>query len=88
MMITDDIGKALQIASQLDAINKERRNIQSEATDIALNMIYNLEIYDRKSLVVFDPSFHEGVVSLVSSKMKEQYSLPSAALTLAEDGSV
>ena len=39
MMITDDIGKALQIASQLDAINKERRNIQSEATDIALNMI-------------------------------------------------
>ena len=88
MMITDDIGKALQIASQLDSINKERRNIQSEATDIALDMIDNLDISERKSLVVFDPTFHEGIVGLISSKMKEKYNLPSAAFTLAEDGNI
>lgn len=88
MMITDDIGEALVIASQLDAINKERRNIQSEMTDIALSLVDNIDATNRNSLVVFDKSFHEGVVGLVASKLKETYHLPSCALSVAEDGHI
>ena len=88
MMITDDIGSALAIASQLDTINKERRAIQTEMTDIALEIVDNIDVTDRCSLVVFDESFHEGVVGLVASQLKEKYSLPSCALSIAEDGNI
>lgn len=88
MMITDDIGEALVIASQLDGINKERRFIQSEMTDVAMELVNNIDIIGRNSLVVFNESFHEGVVGLVASQLKEKYSLPSCALALAEDGSI
>lgn len=88
MMITDDIGEALVIASQLDGINKERRNIQSEMTDIALSMVENMDTAGRCSLVAFDETFHEGVVGLVASKLKENFNLPSCALSIAEDGNI
>lgn len=88
MMITDDIGEALMIASQLDGINKERRNIQSDMTDIALTMVDNMETTNRCSLVAFDESFNEGVVGLVASKMKDKYNLPSCALSVADDGNI
>jgi single-stranded-DNA-specific exonuclease len=88
MMTTDDIGVALSIASQLDCINKERRLIQSEMSAAALEMVENLDITGRHSLVVFDKNFHEGVVGLTSNFLKDRYNLPSCALTLAENGNI
>jgi len=86
LLITDDIGDALTMASQLDAINKERRAIQSEMTDEAMEIINNIEITGRSSLVVFSDTFNEGVVGLTASAMKEKFSLPSCALAIAENG--
>lgn len=88
MMITDDIGSALMIAKTLDDINKERRAIQSDMTDVALDRVDSIDIEGRSSIVVFDESFNEGVVGLVASHLKEKYSLPSCALALAEDGCI
>jgi len=88
MLITDDIGEALKFASELDSINKERKNIQAEMTDIALSTVDNLDITNRHSLVVFDETFHEGVIGLVASKLKENYNLPSCAFTVAENGNL
>lgn len=88
MMITDDFDRALKLAGELDAINAERKTIQAEMTDSALEMISNMDVSSRHSLVVFSEEFAEGVVGLVASKMKEMYHLPSGALTLAEDGNI
>lgn len=86
MLATDDFGEALLLAKQLDDINRERRAIQTEMTEIALDMVEGLDLSARKSAVVFEPSFHEGVVGLVASHLKERYSLPSAAFAEGEDG--
>jgi single-stranded-DNA-specific exonuclease len=86
LLITDDIGAALTMASQLDAINKERRAVQAEMTDEAMDIINNIDITGRSSLVVFSETFKEGVVGLVASAMKEKFSLPSCALAVAENG--
>lgn len=88
MLITDDIGKALSIAKTLDDINSERKAIQSEMNEEALELIEKLDVTGRHSLVVFSESFHEGVVGLNSSFMKEKYSLPSASFAIAEDGNL
>lgn len=88
LLITDDIGDALMMASQLDAINKERRAVQSEMTDEAMEIINNIDITGRSSLIVFSESFNEGCVGLVASALKEKYSLPSGALAIGEDGSL
>lgn len=86
LLITDDIGKALTMASQLDAINNERRAIQAEMTDDALEIINSMDVSGRSSLIVFSESFNEGCVGLVAGALKEKYNLPSGALAIAEDG--
>ena len=88
MMITDDIGVALGIASQLDGINKERRSIQSEMTDVALEMVGSIDVTDQHSIVAFNELFHEGVCGLTANFLKDKYNLPSCALTLAENGNI
>ncbi len=88
MMTTDDIGVALGIASQLDGINKERRSIQSDMTDVALEIVSNLDITDKHSIVAFNELFHEGVCGLTANFLKDKYNLPSCALTLAENGNI
>lgn len=87
MLATDDIGEALLLASQLDDINHERRALQTDMTDTALAIMDGLDLAGRKSVVVYDESFHEGVVGLVASHLKEAFNIPSAAFAKAEDGS-
>lgn len=86
MLATDDLGESLLLAKQLDDINHERRAIQAEMTDIALDMVEGLDLSGRRSAVVFDETFHEGVVGLVASHLKERFGLPSAAFARGEDG--
>lgn len=86
MLITDDIGKALSIAKTLDDINAERRAIQSEMNEIAIESIENIDVANKCSLVVFDENNNEGVIGLTASALKEKYSLPSGAFAIAHDG--
>jgi len=86
MLITDDIGKALSIAKTLDNINAERKAIQSEMNELAIESIENLDVSGKYSLVVFDENNNEGVIGLTASALKEKYSLPSGAFAIAHDG--
>lgn len=86
LMLTDDMGTALGYAKQLDDINNERKSIQLEMTERAQEIVDGIDVEGRCSLVVFDEFFEEGVVGLVSSKLKEKYDLPSAAFAIGQNG--
>jgi single-stranded-DNA-specific exonuclease len=69
-LLTDDAGRAAELAGQLDTINRERRNVEAGMREQAEALLGTLmqRLGDGSAappaLVLFDPSFHEGVVGI------------------------
>ena len=79
-LLTDDAGRATELAQQLDAINRERRVIEGDMRAMAMDIAESLfeEGEDPPPAVcVFDPDFHEGVVGIVASRLKDKYHRPT-----------
>ena len=77
---TDDALRADELARTLDGINRERKAIEGDMRDQALQMAE--EMFDESeepppALVVFDPDFHEGVVGIVASRLKDKLHRPT-----------
>jgi single-stranded-DNA-specific exonuclease len=79
-LLTDDAARADELARTLDAINRERKTIEGDMRDQALAMVDGMFDADDEpppAVVVFDPDFHEGVVGIVASRLKEQLHRPT-----------
>ena len=79
-LITDDPARATELATALDRINRERRVIEGEMRDQALAIAQDMLDPDEippAALCVFDPEFHEGVVGIVASKLKDLHHRPT-----------
>lgn len=79
-LLTDDPVRAEELARTLDAINRERREIEGGMREQALELAQSL--FDGgetppAAICVFDPDFHEGVVGIVASRIKEQFHRPT-----------
>jgi single-stranded-DNA-specific exonuclease len=75
---------ALPLAQQLDRFNRERRQIETEMKDQALQHIE--ADGSATGVCLFDPEWHEGVVGLVASRIKEKLHRPTFAFARAEQG--
>ena len=88
-LITDDPARALNIAQQLDALNKERREIEAAMMDKAqeqtLALLETLEVAEAAGVALFDPSWHQGVVGIVASRIKERLHRPVFAFARADE---
>ncbi len=78
-LITDDLGQALNIAQQLDQLNRERRTIETGMQDQALALLETVETGERASLALFDPAWHQGVIGLLASRVKDRVHRPVIA---------
>jgi single-stranded-DNA-specific exonuclease len=79
-LITDDVGRATELATQLDRINRERREIEGDMREQALELaqeMFDPEEEPPSALCVFDPDFHEGVVGIVAAKLKDLHHRPT-----------
>ena len=79
-LLTDDAGRADELARQLDAINRERRVIESDMREMAMEMAESLFEEGETpppAICVFDPDFHEGVVGIVASRLKDKLHRPT-----------
>ena len=79
-LLTDDALRADELARQLDAINRERRDIESGMREHAMQLAEDL--FDEgeeppPAVSVFDPDFHEGVVGIVASRIKDKMHRPT-----------
>jgi single-stranded-DNA-specific exonuclease len=77
---TDDTARATELATQLDRINRERRDIEGDMREQALTLaqdMFDPEEEPPSALCVFDPDFHEGVVGIVASKLKDLHHRPT-----------
>jgi len=87
-LVTDDAGAALQIATELDRMNRERRAIEADMQDVAQAKLDMIDVGDRASLTVFDPDFHQGVVGLVASRLKDRHYRPTVVFAEGMHGEV
>ena len=79
------------LAARLDALNRERREIEARMQAEAFAAVRVLDqrharAVQRNAVCLFDASWHQGVVGLVASRVKERVRRPVIAFALAEDG--
>ncbi len=84
-LITDDESRALQLARELDQINQQRRGIESTMQDQALASLDGVDASDRATVCVYHPDWHQGVVGLVASRLKEAWWRPTLAFARTGD---
>ena len=87
-LITDDETRALNIAQQLDALNRERKDIESGMQDSALTHLETLESSDGAGVVLFDPHWHQGVIGILAARLKEKLHRPVFAFARGENGQI
>ena len=85
-LITDDETRALNIAQQLDTLNRERKSIESDMQDQALLHLESLETSDGAGVCLFDPNWHQGVIGILASRIKEKLHRPVFAFARGDDG--
>jgi single-stranded-DNA-specific exonuclease len=85
-LTTDDEGRAWSIAQQLDAINRERRDIEAGMQDTALELLDNFDPHDKSTISVFDAGWHQGVIGIVASRLKDKFYRPTITFAPASDG--
>jgi single-stranded-DNA-specific exonuclease len=83
-LLTDDAGRADELARLLDGINRERRDIEGGMREQALLLAESLFDVDGNggesvpaAISVFDTAFHEGVVGIVASRLKDRFHRPT-----------
>ena len=79
-LLTDDASRATELAQALDSINRERRVIEGDMREQAMEIAESL--FDEgdeppPAICVFDPDFHEGVVGIVASRIKDKLHRPT-----------
>lgn len=91
-LLADDPVEATDLAQQLDALNQDRRAIQAQMQQQAADMVGAVleELSGAElpfSLCLHDPGWHQGIVGLVASKVKDQVYRPVVAFAPEEPGS-
>ncbi len=87
-LLTDDTARAAELAQMLDGINRERRDVEAGMREQAEALLESLMPEDEPppAVSIFDPEFHEGVVGIVASRLKDKLHRPTFVFALGQDG--
>ena len=85
-LVTDDEGRAWAIAQQLNDINLKRREIEATMQDAALLHLDQFEPASSNTISVFDASWHQGVIGIVASRLKEKFFRPTITFAPGAEG--
>jgi single-stranded-DNA-specific exonuclease len=87
-LITEDPARAMNIAQQLDALNRERREIEAGMQEQALIHLETLQTSDGAGVALFDAEWHQGVVGILASRIKEKLHRPVFAFARGENNEI
>jgi len=94
-LLADDVATATRIAAKLNALNRERRSIEADMQDSALAALEQINRRVRSThhgahsvpygtcLVLFDESWHQGVIGILASRLKDKFHRPVIAFARA-----
>ncbi|OGT68790.1 MAG: single-stranded-DNA-specific exonuclease RecJ [Gammaproteobacteria bacterium RIFCSPHIGHO2_12_FULL_45_9] len=86
-LLSDSWEEALSYAQQLDDLNRERRHIEADMSQTAFDAVDQLVMGGRlpAGLCLYEPEWHQGVIGLVASRVKEMHHRPVIAFALADE---
>jgi single-stranded-DNA-specific exonuclease len=90
-LLTDDPVHALELARTLDELNQERRGIEQEMQQQALQSLLRLELDEAElpmGLCLYDESWHQGVIGILASRIKERVHRPVIAFAPGDNGEI
>ena len=91
-LLADDIYDAQSRAARLDELNRERRAIESSMQREAMSHLDKILVDEQSSLpwgvCLYDPSWHQGVIGILASRIKERYHRPVIAFADGDEGQI
>jgi len=82
LLVSRDYAFAMDRSGTINSYNNDRKDLDKSITDDAIALIRSDESFnDRKSIVVYKPDWHKGVIGIVASRLSEEYYKPSVVLT-------
>ncbi|CAB3713065.1 Single-stranded-DNA-specific exonuclease RecJ [Paraburkholderia phenoliruptrix] len=84
-LTTDDVGRAWELAQQLDTMNRERREIEAGMQQQALDDLSSIDPDGATTITLFNPAWHQGVIGIVAGRLKEKFHRPAFTFALADD---
>jgi len=88
-LLTDDPGQALAYAQKLDGLNRERREIEAEMQEQAMALLEQINTDSAPpGMALFEPEWHQGVVGILASRIKDRLHRPVFAFARGENGEI
>lgn len=90
-LLSDDLNQARQLAAQLDGLNHERRAVEEEMKGQAIAELRRMELDETAlplGLCLYDPAWHQGVIGILASRIKDRVQRPVIVFTDAGGGEI
>jgi single-stranded-DNA-specific exonuclease len=84
-LVTDDVARAANCAQELDRLNRERRRIEAEMLEQARAAADAIAEAPGAAAVFYDPAWHQGVVGILASRLRERLHRPVICFARAND---
>ena len=91
LLLSEDLAQARMLASELDALNQTRKEIEQGMQAEALTLCNQLEQTSDElplGIAMYHPEWHQGVVGILASRLKERFHRPVIAFAPAGDGTL
>ncbi len=89
-LLAENYAQAYPLAQQLDQLNRERRQVEAQMREDAMNLLAERQELDQADIppviLLYEPSWHQGVIGIVAGRLKEQFHRPSIVFAPSEDG--
>ncbi len=72
-LLAETTSEAMQKAQTLHELNMERRNIEADMQECALISLENIDVAENYSLCMYNIDYHQGVIGILASRLKEKY---------------
>ena len=84
-LLSDSQEDALRLAHELDRMNRERRTIEAGMQETALASLSDIEVGEQATLCLANESWHQGVIGIVASRLKEKFHRPTLIFAPGEE---
>ncbi|MDR2876233.1 MAG: single-stranded-DNA-specific exonuclease RecJ [Methylobacillus sp.] len=85
-LLAENLNEAMQRARELDALNRERRSIEADMRESAELSLEEIDPGEHYALSLYEPEWHQGVIGILASRIKERFHRPVIAFAPGGDG--
>ncbi len=87
-LLSREEGRAFEFAERLDGLNRERKSIESQMQQEANSALESVDFDGKYSISLFDPEWHQGIIGILASRIKDRHHRPSVAFARGNEGEI